>query len=121
MTRLMLRCLLMVALAGCGRTVSNLSDAPSPSDLPGFARPYEQVFNAAVDAATGLKWSIQMAQKDAGIITATPPIRLMTGGQRVNIRVVRGTGSDSLVHVGLSQLNTSDQRSFYERLTALLK
>ena len=115
-------------LAGCTTTSSNLSTAATPKDLPGYAKPFDQVFSASVDAVSLLTWEITVAQKDAGLISAKTPLNISTAGDKITIRVFRDTG-DSLTHVGFSSgtnqafdwgRNSRNQTKFYERLTAAL-
>lgn len=118
-------------LGACTTATSNLATAASPKDLPGYAKPYDVVFGAAVDAVSLLSWEITVAQKDAGIISAKTPMSLWTYGDKVTIRVFRADSlrQDTLVRVGFTSgtdqafdwgKNSRNQTAFYEKLNAAL-
>jgi hypothetical protein len=79
----------LVVLAGCTTTASNMTEVTSPSQLPGYPQGYERVFSASVDVVSLLGWELKVAQRDAGVITAKTGVNLATWGDNVTIRVFR--------------------------------
>ncbi len=118
---------LMLLLAACTTTSSNLRPGMSPADLPGFPHGYDRVFSAALDAAATLSWEVTLAQRDAGLITARTPLSLATYGDKVTIRVFPpdSTRGDSLTRVGFTSAtdqavdwgqNSRNRKNFLKRL-----
>jgi hypothetical protein len=123
---------MLSAAAACTTATSNLTNAPSPKDLPGYVQPYDVVFSAALDAVSVLSWEVTVAQKDAGIISAKAPMSLWTYGDKISIRIFRPDSlrRDSLVRVGFTSgtdqaydwgKNSRNKTAFYKRLDLLLK
>jgi hypothetical protein len=122
----------LAATSACTTATSNLTNAVSPKDLPGYSQTYDVVFGAALDAVSVLSWEITVAQKDAGIISAKTPMSLWTYGDKISVRIFRPDSlrADSLVRVGFTSgtdqaydwgKNNRNQTAFYERLNLLLK
>jgi hypothetical protein len=123
--------LLTVVLSACSTTTSNMQNAASPSDLPGYTQGYDRVYSASLDAVALLSWKVTLAEKDAGLITAETPMSLTTSGDNVTIHIFApdSTRGDSLTRVGFSSgtdqafdwgKNSKNQRKFYERLDGVL-
>ncbi len=125
-TRIAALVMLSVGLA-CTTTTSNLSTVAAPRELPGYAKSFDQVFSASVDAVSLLTWEITVAQKDAGLISAKTPLNISTVGDKVTIRIFKGdvASGDSLTHVGFSSgsnqaFDWGRNSRFYDQLTIAL-
>lgn len=113
----------LVALAACTPRISNVTAAPE--SVPGYRAPYADVYGACLTTVAGLRWTVTVAQQDAGLIVATvrpavtTPTNFTIPAETVTIQL--RSLSDSVVHVALSRVSATDQQRFYARLDSALK